>query len=450
MAHPNKLPEDKVRQILELKNQGLSFAAIGRELGIAGETCRRYYKNFTKSTDDLLPEFTQKPGPPPKDLDVLEVDERGKDTIVTSIVRRDNCTKPAEFKAKAGLSDAWIATHFRQKEWQGYYKLKDGSGHNVVDLQGSSVSWKRIIGEELKEAILAWTTGEIKPAKAPTRRIQLAKWNTEEGYAVSWGLWDAHIGMYAFGKEVGTDYDVNMAYNRCLNSVDDMIAKLRLYKISKIWMPLGNDYFHYDNVRQTTSGSDIVMDTDSRFGRVYRAGTGIMEYMVRRATELAPVEVFYVPGNHDVLTSYTLVAWLKAWFRNDPRVTVSMSENPQQIRAHGGTTIMFEHGKNIPPARFPLIFDHWAAKNGIDLNTITYREVQLGHKHEKRVREYQAEIPTNGISIITNPALCSNDHFHHTRGFIGAPTKSVEARMYDKLGLQAAFTTWARDDERKE
>lgn len=443
----NKITTEEIRKIIDLRATGLGFREIAKELGRSHEGVRKAWMRNVNQTGEVPPEATQRGSAPKIQVDVVEDTTELNGDV--SVLKHDRILSPNELKEAAGLDENWIATHYKPNFWDGYYKLKDGNSHRKVRLFQSKASFRRIIGEELKDAILQWTSDNVKPIPVPPVK---KKNKCDRGQVVSWGLWDAHVGMYAFGEEVGEDYDVRIATNRCLNSVDDMLDELKLYDVEQVWMPIGNDFMHFDNVRQRTTRGEHDLDADSRFTRAYGAATQILIYMVQRATEICDdVRLFYVPGNHDVLTSYTLTAMLHQRFYNDPRVTVDLGPNPQKIMRFGGTAVMYEHGQNVAANQFPLIFhEHVLNQARLEGNTdrLTYKEVQVGHRHQKRVRNYESEIPTNGVQIITNPALCNTDFYHHSRGLVGEPMKSVEAYRYDALGRRGSHVAWARDDER--
>lgn len=449
-----KIPAAKIRKILELRSGGMSFNEIGRKLGITGETCRRYFKNHSRH-DEPLPEFTDAPNvPDERDVDVLH-DNSDLDGTV-SIVKADRPIRPAEMKELAGLGSEWIATHHKEKRWQSTSKVKQADGSDkihVQDMFGCNTSFRRVVDEEMREAILGWVGDNVKPV-TPREVFWTKDRISSEEFMVSWGLWDLHIGMYAFCKEVGHDYDVNIAMKRAMNSVDDMIAELAPYKITRILMPIGNDFMHFDNVRQRTTSATHDLDSDSRWQRALRAAIAVLEYMVSRATEICDdVDVFWVPGNHDTYTSYQLTAYLWGRFTNDQRVTVDLGENPQKVRRHGGVGIIYEHGQGVPPNRWPLIFhelmlEH-AEKHGLSTK-LTHKEVQVGHTHQKKARDFMGETPAGGLRIVTNPTLCNSDYWHHQKGYIGTPLRSVEAFRYDEIGCRGSHVTWARDDDERE
>lgn len=449
-----RLSSDTVREILRLRSEGnLSFRKIGRKLGLSPECCRKYWKNTAGKSAAPLPEFTDLPGPPKEtDINVL-IDNTEVDGTV-SIVKRHKPARPQELKDRAGLGAEWIATHHKERCWEVALKLKQGKDRPDIvrkeQLWGSVTTFRKIIDEEMRAAILEWVQEIVNPIPVPPtpKRDYLQ----DTPFMVSLGLYDLHIGMYAFAKEVGRDWDVEIAVNRALNAIDDMVEELLPYNIVKILLPIGNDFMHFDNVRQRTTEAQHDLDSDSRWQRALRAAIHVLTYLVQRMTELCEdLDIFWVPGNHDVYTSYQLTAYLWGRFHGDDRIKVDLNEDPQKIRRYGSVAIIYEHGQEVPINRWPLIFhervlEH-AEKHGLSTK-LTHKEVQLGHTHQKKVKDFMSETPVGGIKVVVNPTLCNHDFWHHKKGFIGTPQKSVEAYRYDEIGVRGSHVVWARDDKR--
>lgn len=454
-----RIDEEKVRRILELHAQGRTLREIRDEVGVGAETARRYIRGIRQTKNRPLPEFTKQPGPPPElEHDTL-IDNTDVDGTV-SLVRRSkgddvDAYSADQLKELAGLNREWLATHHAINSWPTAMKIKRPGGEEIVHqerLWQSKTSFRRIIVDELREAIADWLTENMGAAKPP-RRIARPVPIDKRPYLVTCSPYDAHFGMYAYAKEVGADYDVNIAFDRTVNAIDDIVAELSLYNVKKLVAPIGNDFMHFDNVRQTTAQSEHALDCDSRWTRTYRAALKALTYMVDRFLSVTDdLELVWIPGNHDTMTSYTIVHFLRAWFRHDSRVTLDASDNPRKIRRWGGTALLLHHGHKVKPAQWPVIFHEevLAHAREHDLSThLTYKEVQLGHTHQRRTRNYEGELPTNGVHVVTMPALCNADFWHHSQGLIGEPMKAIEARRFDEVGFRGSHVSWARDDARK-
>lgn len=432
-----RLSDDKIRQIAEMRARGDSISEIARELGLYRGTVRKYAAKYVPGGGSLG-------GPPPSRRPGQVIDHTDVDGTV-DVLKMDRPAGPEELARLCGLDPRiWIPQHFRANTWQGpYTTMVDGEKvARKIQLYQSKASFKRIITEEMQAALLEFVRDNVKPL--PKSRPGMRGKISGEPQAVSWGLWDAHLGMYAWASEVGEDIDLSIAANRVMNSIDDMVEELGRYPIEKVWMPIGNDFMHFDSVKHTTTKGDHFLDTDTRYAKVFLEALRCLSYMVERALEITDrVELIYVPGNHDYTSSFCLVAALAQRFLNDDRVVADLGANPRKYVTHGGVILGYAHGQDCQPNQLHLIFaqeakGHWTNS--------TYREVQIGHRHQRWQRQYDGVVPTNGVLIRMNPALCNVDSWHHSKGLIGEPLKSVEAWRYDRVGYRGSHVVWARDE----
>lgn len=427
-----------VQRIIALRREGKSCREIAREVGAHYTTVASYVRSYQ-------PAGVRGEPPPPRA--VGEVLDRTDVDGTVEVLRMDRPATVEELMRACKLDPRiWIPQYFKPNIWQGYGKIKgkDGERFEKVNLFQSKLCLKRILAEEVEAAILDFVREHVKPLPRPAAGRPRVGDGDAPGFLVCWGLWDTHLGMYAWNSEVGASFDVNIARRRILNSIDDMVTELRPYKVDRIVMPVGNDFMHFDSVRQTTAFGHHFLDTDTRFAKVFRIGVECLCYMVDRAREVAGrVDVLYVPGNHDTTSSYALCSVLEARYREDPAVRVDLGANPRKYVTHGGVLLGFDHGGDARPGQLALVFaqearEHWSKS--------TYREVQVGHTHQRRERAYEGVVPNNGVLVRTNPALCNNDMWHHRQALVGEPMKSVEAWRYDAVGYRGSHVTWARDE----
>jgi hypothetical protein len=331
--------------------------------------------------------------------------------------------------------------------WQGFYALKTKDGHRKVNLYQTKASFKRIIDAALEDAFRRFVEEQ---GGQPIPKSRLPKWRpgqhvSDTPHMITWGIYDAHLGLYAWNSEVETSYDMNIARNRILNSIDDVALELRHYRVQRALIPVGNDFLHCDSTRNQTSFGDHHLDVDTRYAKILTAGLSCMAYQVERTLEFTDeVELIYVPGNHDYHASYALVLALEQRFRNEPRVKVDLGANPRKFRMHGGVLIGFEHGQKCQPKQINTIF----STSTINMfSRSTYREFHVGHKHQRNVIDFQSVIPTNGLVVRVHPSLANIDKWHHDLGLVGEPVKAVEVCRYDDVFLRGTHMAWARDEE---
>lgn len=469
-----KLEPAVVQRIVRRHRQGATTREIGKEEGIHHSTVAKYISKYAGATGhgDTAGE------PPPAGVQIDKVIDRTDIDGSTEVVKMDKPATVEEMRKWCQLDDRlYIPQYYNANTWQGFYRIRnwlpDGMisklvdvvkagggkrevkkelemarlGHEKVRLIQSKVVWKRVVTDQLEDAIvefIRWRVPKVGSGKGPASR-KSKRIKKLDPQMLVWGLWDAHIGMYAWRPEVGADFDVDLICNRIFNSIDDMIEELKHYNIDRVVMPIGNDFLHFDSVKMTTTMGDHFLDTDTRYARVYLAGLKCLAYMVERALEIAEkVDLLYVPGNHDTTSSFGLCVALQQRYHKDARIKVRLDPNPRKFVTYGGCLIGFHHGKDTKPDRFPLIFSQEAKEHWTNS---TYQEVQVGHTHQRQEKNYAGVIPTNGLLVRTNPTLCNVDAWHHAQGMLGEPTKSVEGWRYDKVGYRGSHVAWARDDK---
>jgi len=432
------LSDEVIAEIIRLRREeNASAREIGRRLGIHHTTVCKMIKRYRPDGTAGDPIATD--GAPPKQKVDQVIDRTDLDGSI-DVLKMDRPASPQELMRLCQLDPMrWIPQVYRGNCWQGFYKVKTDEGHRKVNLYQSRLVCKRVITEELESAILELVR-ELVPAKKAPKRVRRKV--SKDAQMLVWGLWDAHLGMYAWHGETRADWDVDIAVNTIYNSIDDIRAEMRPYEIGKVVIPIGNDFLHFDSVRNTTSMGDHHLDTDTRFARVYLAGLKCLIYMVEQALEMADdVRLVYVPGNHDYSVSFTLIAALAQRFFKDERVTVDLSANPRKYITHGGTLIGFDHGK-FKPERLMM---NMATEAKEAWGDSTYREIQIGHKHQKRETMFKGVVPTNGCLVRMNPSLCNADFWHHSLGFTD-PVKTCEAYRYDAEGFRGSHVASARPD----
>jgi hypothetical protein len=137
---------------------------------------------------------------------------------------------------------------------------------------------------------------------------------------------------------------------------------------------------------------------------------------VELLAEIAPVEVVWVPGNHDPTVSYHLAKTVQAWFRRNDRVTVDAGPKVRKYVAWGCNLIGLTHGDAPRPEDLPGLMaaecrDEWA-------NT-TCREWLVGHQHRSRQWVTKSTDTHKGTTVRVLRSLAGTDAWHFENGYVG-------------------------------
>ena len=219
---------------------------------------------------------------------------------------------------------------------------------------------------------------------------------------------DYHVGMLAWHKEGGADWDLKIAEKTLLDCFQYMVSASPNAKTGFICQ-LG-DFLHSDGLMPVTPTSGHVLDQDGRFSKIVQSAIKLLRGVVDIA--LAKHEQVYVlmaEGNHDLASSIWLRVMFKALYENEPRVTVIDSELPYYTHQHGKTMLAFHHGHLSRNDNLPLLF---ASQYPEIWGSTKKRYCHTGHRHHVEEKEH------SGMTVIQHATLAARDAYAARGGWI--------------------------------
>jgi hypothetical protein len=278
----------------------------------------------------------------------------------------------------------------------GYYPKKSTNHAFMCELRVTPIQGK-LTSDNLKEV--------FKNVKSPDL-IKYA-YKSSSGNLLELPIMDLHLGKLAWGAESGDDYDLGIAEELYKSTITEHLQKIKDYNIDieRIVFPIGQDFFHFDNpYSKTTKGT--LMDTDTRWQKMYHKGTDLAVWAVENLRAIAPVDSMYVASNHDKMMSFALTLHLDAYFRKDENVNVKLSPYPRQYYRWGKCLIGYSHGSDEGKRIEKLMQDE-----SPDWSDTVFREFHLGHIHSEQARE------DVGLIIRHISAITSRDTWHTEHGY---------------------------------
>src|SRR5665213_1968669 len=240
---------------------------------------------------------------------------------------------------------------------------------------------------------------------------------------------DCHVGMLAWRKEGGADWDLRIAEDILTRSFEQMILSSPAAHFGFV-NQLG-DFLHTDGMVPITPTSGNVLDADGRFSKM----VGVAIRVLRRIIDMAlmkhdEVIVLLAEGNHDMASSIWLRHMFKALYENEPRVHVIDSELPYYAWQHGKTMLAFHHGHLTKPSQFvgvfaPLFAPMWGST--------TKRYAHAGHRHHLTVAE------DAGMTVTQHPTLAARDAYAARGGYF-AERAATSITYHDVWGQVASNT----------
>ncbi len=219
---------------------------------------------------------------------------------------------------------------------------------------------------------------------------------------------DSHVGMLAWDKESGEDWDLNIA-EKCL--VETFVQMIDAAPASAVGVvnQLG-DFLHFDSLQPMTPTNHHILDADSRYQKMVEVAVRILRRVIEHAlTKHARVQVFMHEGNHDPAGSVWLRVMFAQLYKDNPRVEVGMSPNPYVALRWGKVLLGFHHGHLVKLASLPQIF---AAKFREEWGTCPFVYVHTGHRHHVEEKEHP------GVKVIQHPTLAAADAYAARGGWL--------------------------------
>ena len=240
---------------------------------------------------------------------------------------------------------------------------------------------------------------------------------------------DCHVGMLAWHKEGGADWDLKIAERTLTGCFEQMVMSSPAAGTG-IVAQLG-DWLHFDGMAAVTPTNHHVLDADGRFSKIVETSVRILRRLVDFAlTRHEKVIVLMAEGNHDLVSSIWLRTIFRALYENEPRIHVIDSELPYYVHQHGDTMIGFHHGHLKKNDALPMLF---AAQFPQVWGGTTKRYAHTGHRHHVEEKEH------SGMTVVQHPTLAARDAYAARGGWLAE--RQVSAITYHSKWGQVSKIT---------
>jgi hypothetical protein len=305
-------------------------------------------------------------------------------------------------------------------------------GHSTLYRRGEPepvIQWVKTKADDAQREKIIRSAIDALMQDTPRAAPAVAPKQSAEHLCTVYTLTDCHVGMKAWGKETGADWDLAIAERTLVSAFDQMVMSSPTAAVGVV-AQLG-DWIHTDGLAAVTPTSGHQLDADSRFSKIVAVAVRVLRRVIDLALQKhSRVIVLMAEGNHDVASSVWLRHMFQLLYEQEPRITVIDSELPYYVYQHGSTFIGWHHGHLKKPDQLPLLF---AAQFPKEWGATTRRYVHCGHLHHVHEKEH------SGVTIIQHPTIAARDAYAARGGWVA--DRSISSITYHAKFGQVGRTT---------
>jgi len=356
--------------------------------------------------------------------ETVEINKDGTQSSDKLIIMNQEEAKDVNFLLeKHGFSIlAWELVSARNNIWNVANK-QDG----ILTLYSSKI----VVKPRETKFDTSWVKEVLENLDLDSPIVETKPYNIS-GKTLEINIADVHIDKLCMIDETRNEYSTEIGIQRLWQVVNDIIEKTKFYNIKKIILPFGQDIANIDNIFGTTTKGTI-QDTDVKYDVLYKILLKNIIKIVHKLLEIAPVEIIYVGGNHDKLTSFTMTEAMYWHFLNNDNIEVDSIFNNRKYRLIGKNLLGFAHGaderKNIIYCMQNDVPELWGKSK--------YREFHLSHFHKEKIVDEQ-----NGIIMRWISSISGNDAWTYNSGYVGSQKKAQAFIWDDEKGLECIINSY--------
>lgn len=421
----NKLLEIGYKKRNKLINS--SWDEINKQLGYPfknGETYRSWVKKQAKKDGNL--NITQEEKQTHNDFNdkdfetksSIEIHSDGRQTSSRLLKIAEEKRKDPLFLLKAHGYDPkfWELVSARDNEWNVYSK-QDG----VQNLFSS-----KIVVRPLKEYI--WNEEDAKrifeklesSKKHPVQHEQF-EYN---GNILLIPIADFHYGLYSDMMSTGNEYNMEIAEESLFTVIYDVKNRVSNRKFEKVVFVVGNDFVNSDNISKTTT-KGTPQDTMSTWFKIIENTPQLIVNSIDILRKIAPVDVVYVPSNHDLHTMFGVMQILKAHYRNDEDVSIDTSPLFRKNYKYGSNLLVFSHDMKIKDA-----LEIVSTEGKKEWSSCEHMFCMLAHLHKEMVYDKKGY-----LEIMRLPTISGWSRWSNNQGYVLAEKKNQSFIIDSKKGI---------------
>lgn len=207
------------------------------------------------------------------------------------------------------------------------------------------------------------------------------------------------------------------------------------YVLNKVIFVIGPDTLNMDTFDGTTTKGTPVENSEVATKAYLKAFDAIFEAIRKLKHFCEELEVVFVPGNHDRLSSFHLIHAVSKAFALSTDIKFNIDYAERKVITYGKNMIAIEHG-DISSKNNPLVY---AVEFPKEWGETKHRMLYTGHYHGRKTKEVITENEEQGFVTRIIPALTSSDYYHYHNKWTGNQRSAIMHIHEPNKGLISEF-----------
>ena len=283
------------------------------------------------------------------------------------------------------------------------------------EIEQKARKWDNFYFNALKPLISAMREHESVDTNVPKININTS---ISGDYAGTFCPMDMHFGKNGWSMELnGEGYSREEAEDLLLGKTHELADWMKLYDPSRIFVPIGHDFFHVSNFEHKT-GNGTPQDVDGTYTQIVMEGCNLGGKMIELLRPLADVDVVWVPGNHDPESSMTAAIFLAARYEDAEDVNVHLRPGIRTYIRWRNNLMGHIHRSLLKDEDLVQVMANEVRKTwGKTKNSMWFS----GHYHSEKTKD------VFGTHIFQAPTLCGKGRWDFKKGY--SARRSMDSYM---------------------
>jgi hypothetical protein len=207
------------------------------------------------------------------------------------------------------------------------------------------------------------------------------------------------------------------------------------YNLEKVIFVIGPDTLNMDTFDGTTTKGTLVENSETATKAYMKAFDAVCLAIGKIKHFCDKLEVVFIPGNHDRLSSFHLIHAVSQVFKLSGDIVFNTSYRERKVIMYHTNMIALEHG-DVSSKNNPLVF---ATEFSKEWGNSKHRFLYTGHYHGRKTKEVITENEEQGFITRIIPALTSSDYYHYHNKWTGNQRAAIVHIHEANKGLISEF-----------